>query len=137
MSETTGPQSGYASGNPELLTLRRSPPRERADATRNRAAVLAAAAALFAEHGVQAVSMDAIAAAAVVGKGTLFRGFGDKAGPAEALLDEQERKLQEAILFGPSPLGPGGHDEAPPPRARLRAFVAAYFDYLAGHLDLI
>src|SRR5262249_23620216 len=60
-----------------------------------------------------------------------------KAGLAEALLDEQERKLQEAILFGPSPLGPGGHDEAPPPRARLRAFVAAYFDYLAGHLDLI
>jgi AcrR family transcriptional regulator len=81
--------------------------------------------------------MDAIAAAAGVGKGTLFRRFGDKAGLAEALLDEQERKLQEAILFGPAPLGPGDDGEATAPRERLRAFVAAYFDYLAAHLDLV
>jgi AcrR family transcriptional regulator len=117
--------------------LRSSPPRERADAARNRAVVLDAAAALFREHGVDAVSMDAVAAAAGVGKGTLFRRFGDKSGLAVALLDEQERALQDAILFGSAPLGPGKPDDAPAPRERLRAFVGAYLDYLLDHLPLV
>ncbi|MDI6105048.1 helix-turn-helix domain-containing protein [Actinoplanes sp. NEAU-A12] len=99
--------------------------------------MLNAAAALFRQHGIEAVSMDAIAAAAGVGKGTLFRRFGDKAGLAVALLDEQERSLQEAILFGPAPLGPGTPDDDPGSRERLRAFVAAYVDYLLAHLPLI
>jgi AcrR family transcriptional regulator len=81
--------------------------------------------------------MDAVAAAAGVGKGTLFRRFGDKAGLAVALLDERERELQEAILFGPAPLGPGVADDAPPPGARLHAFVDAYLDYAFSHLDLV
>ena len=117
--------------------MRTSPPKERADAARNRAVVLEAAAALFREHGVDAVSMDAVAAAAGVGKGTLFRRFGDKAGLAVALLDEQERTLQEAILFGPAPLGPGKPGDDPTPRDRLHAFVAAYLDYLLAHLPLV
>src|SRR5215469_18354763 len=100
----TGLQS--ASATP-LELLRRPPPAGRADAARNRAAILAAAALLFAEHGVAEVSMDQVAAAAGVGKGTLFRRFGDKAGLAAALLDEREAELQEAILRGPPPLGPG------------------------------
>lgn len=133
----TGPQSGYASPTDELLGLRTSPPKERADAARNRAVVLEAAAALFREHGVDSVSMDAIAAAAGVGKGTLFRRFGDKAGLATALLDHQERALQEAIMFGPAPLGPGGPDDKPAPRDRLRAFVDAYLDYALDHLALV
>jgi AcrR family transcriptional regulator len=121
----------------ELVTLRTSPPKERADAARNRALVLSAAAALFREHGVDAVSMDSIAAAAGVGKGTLFRRFGDKAGLATALLDEQERTLQEAILFGPAPLGPGRPGDDPTPRERLRAFIDAYLDYLLEHAALV
>jgi len=108
------------------------PPRERADAARNRAAVLAAAARLFAEHGVAGVSMDQVAAAAGVGKGTVFRRFGDKAGLAAALLDARERELQEAILRGPPPLGPGAD-----PADRLAAFADAYLDYLLGHLELV
>ncbi|WP_419248877.1 TetR/AcrR family transcriptional regulator [Streptomyces melanogenes] len=108
------------------------PPKERADAARNRSAVLEAAGRLFAEHGVQAVSMDQIAAAAGVGKGTLFRRFGDKSGLAAALLDARERVLQEAILHGPPPLGPGA-----PADERLTAFIDAYFDYLLEHLALI
>jgi AcrR family transcriptional regulator len=111
--------------------LRASPPRERADAARNRAAVLDAAERLFGEHGVEAVSMDAIAAAAGVGKGTLFRRFGDKAGLAVALLDERERALQQAILSGPPPLGPGA-----PAAQRLQAFFAAYLEHVLAHLDL-
>jgi AcrR family transcriptional regulator len=121
----------------ELLVLRGSPPKERADAARNRAVVLDAADALFREHGVDAVSMDAVAAAAGVGKGTLFRRFGDKAGLAVALLDDQERTLQDAILFGSAPLGPGQPDDDPTPRERLRAFVDAYLDYLLAHLPLV
>jgi AcrR family transcriptional regulator len=135
--KTTGPQSASAGTIEELLVLRASPPRERADAARNRAVVLAAAAKLFRQHGVDGLSMDAVATAAGVGKGTLFRRFGDKAGLAVALLDEQERALQEAILFGPAPLGPGKPGDAPAPRARLRAFVDAYLDYLLDHLDLV
>jgi AcrR family transcriptional regulator len=128
-NDISGPQSGYATP----LELLRSPPsRERADAARNRAAVLEAAARLFAEHGVAAVSMDQVAAAAGVGKGTIFRRFGDKSGLAAALLDAREHALQEAILHGPPPLGPG----AGPPE-RLAAFAAAYLDYLLEHLDLV
>lgn len=136
-TDATGLRSGSATAPAELLVLRSSPPRERADAARNRAAVLDAAAALFATHGVDRVSMDAVAAAAGVGKGTLFRRFGDKAGLAVALLDERERALQEAILFGPAPLGPGGTKDRPAPVERLRAFVSAYLDHALAHLDLV
>lgn len=115
-----------------LELLRTPPPKERADAARNRAAVLEAAARLFAEQGVEAVSMDQVAAAAGVGKGTLFRRFGDKSGLAAALLDARERVLQEAVLHGPPPLGPGAAADE-----RLTAFVDAYFDYLLEYLDLI
>ncbi|WP_174551870.1 TetR/AcrR family transcriptional regulator [Herbidospora mongoliensis] len=127
--DNTGPQS--VSATPVEL-LRTPPVKERADAARNRAAVLEAAARLFAEHGVEAVSMDQVAAAAGVGKGTLFRRFGDKSGLAAALLDARERVLQEAMLHGPPPLGPGATTDA-----RLAAFVDAYFDYLLEYLDLI
>ncbi|MFI6980083.1 TetR/AcrR family transcriptional regulator [Embleya sp. NPDC050154] len=127
--DINGPQS--ASAIP-LDLLRTPPPKERADAARNRAAILEAAAGLFAEQGVAAVSMDQIAAAAGVGKGTLFRRFGDKSGLATALLDARERALQEAVLHGPPPLGPGA-----PAEERLTAFLDAYLDYLLEHLDLI
>lgn len=60
---------------------------ERADALRNREAVLAAADALFAaSSSPHSVSMDDIAAAAGVGKGTLFRRFGDRAGLIGAVI---------------------------------------------------
>ena len=107
-------------------------PRERADAARNRRKVLAAAAALFAERGVANVSMDEVAAAAGVGKGTLFRRFTDKSGLAVALLDELERDLQQRILSGPPPLGPGAAASA-----RLTAFLDAYLDYAEANLDLV
>ncbi|MFE3448242.1 TetR/AcrR family transcriptional regulator [Nonomuraea sp. NPDC059194] len=128
--EITGPQSGSSSEVLEILRSR--PPQERADAARNREKVLAAAARLFADRGVEAVSMDAVAAEAGVGKGTLFRRFGDKSGLAVALLDARERDLQERILSGPPPLGPGAA-----PAERLAAFVEAYLDYLFAHLDLV
>jgi AcrR family transcriptional regulator len=114
------------------LPLSSEKPAERADAARNRRRILAAAEELFAEHGVDAVSMDDVAAAAGVGKGTLYRRFGDKAGLGVAVLDERERDLQEAIVRGAPPLGPGA-----PAGRRLHAFVDAYLDYLRRNHDLI
>ena len=117
---------------PADLAVLGAPVRERADAARNRKRVLDAAAALFAERGADSVSMDDVARAAGVGKGTLYRRFGDKSGLAAALLDDRERELQQAIISGPPPLGPGA-----PPEQRLIAFVAAYLIYVAAHLDVV
>ncbi|MET0233831.1 MAG: helix-turn-helix domain-containing protein [Kibdelosporangium sp.] len=116
----------------ELLQIGAAPPKERADAARNREKILGAAARLFERHGIASVSMDQIAAEAGVGKGTLFRRFGDKSGLAEALLDDQERALQQASLSGPPPLGPDA-----PAAARLVAFVEAYARFLEANLDLV
>lgn len=116
----------------ELLSIGAAPPRERADAARNRVKILDAAERLFARYGVGNVSMDQVAAEAGVGKGTLFRRFGDKAGLAVALLGEREKQLQHEIIQGAPPLGPGAE-----PRQRLKAFLHAYADLLDAHLDLI
>jgi len=109
-----------------------SEPRERADAARNRQKVLEAAACLFAREGAERVSMEAVAAHAGVGKGTLFRRFGDRASLARAVLGESERKLQDALIRGPAPLGPGA-----PPLERLCAFGVAYLEFLERHGELL
>jgi AcrR family transcriptional regulator len=105
---------------------------ERADAARNRLKILEAAARLFAEHGVERVSMDMVAEAAGVGKGTIFRRFGDRASLARTLLDERERRFQDDFIRGEPPLGPGA-----PPTDRLRAFGHRMIDLLEAHGDLI
>jgi AcrR family transcriptional regulator len=127
MNDGTGPQSASQRALPVLGEERP----ERADARRNRLKVLEAADRLFAEQGVKNVSLDAIAAEAGVGKGTVFRRFGDRAGLAVALLDERERELQERIISGPPPLGPGA-----PAVERLAAFVDAYLELLDRHVEL-
>lgn len=128
-SNVNGPQSGSSN---ELPVLDVGVPRERADAARNRTRVLDAAARLFAERGIAGVTMDDVAAAAGVGKGTLYRRFLDKGGLAVALLDQRERELQQRILSGPPPLGPGA-----PPVDRLGAFVREYLAFLDQELDLV
>jgi AcrR family transcriptional regulator len=82
--------------------------KERSDAVRNRETVLAAADALFARHeSPRSVSMDDIAAAAGVGKGTLFRRFGDRTGLIRALFAARIEPLRHSVEAGPAPLGPG------------------------------
>jgi AcrR family transcriptional regulator len=105
---------------------------ERADAARNRVRILAAAERLVAERGASQVSMEAIAAAAGVGKGTLFRRFGDRAGLMHSLLDEREREFQDEMIRGEPPLGPGA-----PPVERLVAFGRRLFEHLEAHGDLL
>jgi AcrR family transcriptional regulator len=122
-------------GRPELLqvgtALEPDEPCLRADAARNRARLLEAAARLVAERGADAVTMEAVAAEACVGKGTVFRRFGDRTGLLTALLDHSEKKFQAAFLTGPPPLGPGA-----PPVERLRAFGCATLRRSADELEL-
>lgn len=105
---------------------------ERADAARNRRKILDAAQRLVATHGPTGLTMDAVAAAAEVGVGTIYRRFVDRAGLAQALLDDQERRFQEAFLRGAPPLGPGA-----PPADRIRAFLHAYVDRLVEEAPLL
>jgi AcrR family transcriptional regulator len=107
------------------------PPRERADAARNRVRLLDAAAELVDAHGAAHVTMEAVAAAARVGKGTLFRRFGDRAGLMLALVDHAEQEYQQSFLSGPPPLGPGA-----PPLERLEAFGVSTIHFLLRYLDL-
>ncbi|MFJ8631933.1 TetR/AcrR family transcriptional regulator [Streptomyces sp. NPDC093568] len=93
----------------------------RKDAARNRAAAFAAADTLFAECGSpDEVTMADIAAAAGVGKATLFRAFGDRTGLIQALCAARLEPLREAVQEGPPPLGPGT-----PPLQRVPALLDA------------
>ncbi|MFI9155163.1 TetR/AcrR family transcriptional regulator [Streptomyces sp. NPDC053367] len=114
-----------------LLGMPEEGPCLRADAARNRAKLLDAAARLIAEHGAAGVTMEAVAAAAQVGKGTVFRRFGDRTGLLNALLDHSERRFQAAFIGGPPPLGPGA-----PPVERLVAFGHAVLRRTVEQLDL-
>jgi AcrR family transcriptional regulator len=105
---------------------------ERADAAANREKVLAAAEKLFKSCDPSTVTMDAVAAEAGVGKGTLFRRFGDRAGLARAVLGRHEIAFQESIIRGAPPLGPGA-----PPLERLIAFGGAYLEFLEAQGSLL
>ena len=105
---------------------------ERADAARNRVRILDAAERLFAEHGPECVSMDDVAREAGVGKGTLFRRFGDRASLARAVLSTHETAFQEAVIRGEPPLGPGA-----PAGERLVAFGRGMLALVDAHRDLL
>ncbi|MGX1885492.1 TetR/AcrR family transcriptional regulator [Streptomyces sp. NPDC055287] len=93
----------------------------RADATRNRDAVLAAADSLFARcESPESVTMADIAAAAGVGKATLFRGFGDRTGLIHALYEMRLAPIRLAAEEGAPPLRP-----ATPPLQRVPALLDA------------
>lgn len=119
---------------PQAGTAPTAPP-ERADAARNRARILSAAERLFSERDPASVTMDDIAKAAGVGRGTLYRRYPDRAAIARALLDEHERALQEKLLRGAPPLGPGEPGgQTPSPGERLAAFYTEMAALLEAHL---
>ncbi|MEU7151274.1 TetR/AcrR family transcriptional regulator [Streptomyces sp. NPDC045470] len=106
--------------------------KERVDAARNREAVLAAADALFARSdSPRGVSMDDVAAAAGVGKGTLFRRFGDRTGLIRALVEARIEPLRQAVESGPAPLGP-----ATPPHERVPALLDAVLGFKLANRHL-
>ena len=106
--------------------------RERADAVRNRRAILAATEDLLTRYRPDQVSVERIAAAAGVGKGTVFHRFGSRNGLMVELMRERATALSEAVADGPPPLGPGA-----PARERLLAFLDAIYDVVSRNKGLI
>ena len=86
-----------------LVVPLEAPRVERADAVRNRLHLLAAARQMLAEQGADKLTMDGLAERACLGKGTVFRRFGTRAGIFQALLDDDERAFQQRVLSGSRP----------------------------------
>jgi polyketide synthase 12 len=108
-----------------------APPAERADAARNRLHLLATARQMLAEQGADRLTMDGLAERAGLGKGTVFRRFGTRAGIFQALLDDDERAFQQQVLAGPPPLGPGAT-----PLERLVAYGRARAGFLIRRREI-
>ena len=108
-----------------------APRAERADAVRNRRHLLATARQMLAAQGANHLTMDGLAERAGLGKGTVFRRFGTRAGIFQALLDDDERAFQEQVFSGPPPLGPGAA-----PLDRLIAYGRARVGFLIGHREI-
>jgi AcrR family transcriptional regulator len=117
---------------PRLLPLIGAPAPERRDAARNRARLLGAAKELVERDGAHAVTMDAVASAAGVGKGTLFRRFESREGLMAAVLDHSESEWQAQVMSGPPPLGPGAE-----PWERLLVFGRTRLETTLLHAELI
>ncbi|MEO3863191.1 helix-turn-helix domain-containing protein [Acrocarpospora sp. B8E8] len=114
-----------------VLPLVGAPRAERADAVRNRRQLLATAREMLAEQGVDKLTMDALAERACLGKGTVYRRFGTRAGIFVALIEDDEQIFQEQLLSGPPPLGPGA-----PPLDRLIAYGRARVAFLIEHREI-
>ncbi|GAA1997257.1 TetR/AcrR family transcriptional regulator [Microbacterium ulmi] len=104
---------------------------ERADAARNRIALIATAREMLTDVGIDKITMDALAERSGLGKGTVFRRFGTRSGIFMALLGEGERDFQERVQSGPPPLGPGAE-----PLDRLIAFGRARLRFLQENRDI-
>jgi polyketide synthase 12 len=108
-----------------------APHAERADAARNRLHLLTTARQMLAERGPDRLTMDGLAERAGLGKGTVFRRFGTRAGIFQALLDDDERDFQQQVLSGPPPLGPGAA-----PLERLIAYGRARAGFIVGRREI-
>jgi AcrR family transcriptional regulator len=131
-------EEGFAMGRP-LPIVSSAPgaapattqPGERKDAARNRKKILDAARKLLRTRGLDGVCMDELAAAAGVGKGTLYRRFTDKFALFRALLDDAEIALQERAR---------ARFDLPkdaPPALRLQTAWDAFVDFVVDHAHVL
>ncbi len=109
-----------------------SPRPKRADAVRNREHLLAVAREVLTERGTAGITMDGLAERAGLGKGTVFRAFGTRAGIFRALLEADEIAFQTDVMQGEPPLGPGAD-----PVQRLIAYGRARSTFLMNHRELM
>lgn len=108
---------------------------ERSDAARNRRVILRTARTLFEERGVTCVTMEEIARASGVGKGTLYRRFPHKGFLCQALLDEPTRHLQEQTLEILREPGTSALEKLDDFLDRLVAFTVENLDLLYGGIE--
>lgn len=105
---------------------------QREAAARSESAIVEAARRLLRTAPAADVDVRDIARAAGVGVGTVYRRFGDKAGLLAAVVGDDERALQDSVLSGSAPLGPGA-----PPSDRLRAFLSALAELTDENLNVL
>ncbi len=105
---------------------------ERADAVRNRRAILAATEELLATHRPRDVSIEQVAAAAGVGKGTVFHRFGSRMGLRTALMIRARPGADRGRDLRAATAGAGGR----PDRERLLAFLDAVIEVVGRNKSL-
>ena len=98
----------------------------RADAQRNRDRILAVAARMFADQGLDA-TFDRIAKEAGVGTGTLYRNFPTRGALIEAAYRSELARLCDAV---PELLA------AAPPHEALRAWMGRFIDYATAKIGM-
>src|SRR5580704_14689078 len=91
----------------------------------SRAAILKAAVAEFADHGIAGARTDAIARAANVNKALLYYYFRDKDALYEAVLDHVFGGLRARVV--------PALESKLPPRQKMLEYLGAYFDYIAAN----
>lgn len=106
------------------------PKRERRDAIENRERLLEVAKALFAAQGIENTTMQAIAQAAGVGQGTLYRHFADKVALCQALIKEDLAAFRARV-------GARLDDATTSPLARLDLLIVEKNRLTEGHLPLL
>jgi AcrR family transcriptional regulator len=124
--------SDQSEGPPPRSPHRREDRRRlRVDAARNHTRLLSAAARIARERGLKHLTMEAVASTAGVGKGTVFRRFGDRAGLLQALLQGSEDTFQAAHLSSLEPADCRGTAIE-----QLRAFGVAAIRRYAEEMEL-
>lgn len=115
----------------ELMTAT-EPRSKQVQDPKKREAILEAALHIFARRGIADTDVQLIATDARVGKGTIYRYFGNKRALFLAVADEVQRRLEEAILalFD----DPDIPDE---PEELMRAAARAYSGFFRAHPDAI
>ncbi|MFL6125715.1 TetR/AcrR family transcriptional regulator [Actinophytocola sp.] len=104
----------------------------RQDAARNRRAILLATEELLTRHRPDEVTIEQVAAAAGVGKGTVFHRFGSRMGLMVELMRERALEIGERVKSGEPPLGPGA-----PPKERLLAFLSLVVEVVGRNKGLM
>jgi polyketide synthase 12 len=99
---------------------------------RNHERLIAVAREVVAEQGAGGITMDGLAERAGLGKGTVFRAFGSRAGIFRDLLGTDEIAFQQRVMQGEPPLGPGAA-----PVQRLVAYGRARYAHLMDHVQIM
>jgi AcrR family transcriptional regulator len=107
-------------------------PREEARKARHefyRAHILAAAEAVFADHGFESAKLQDISERAGLSMGTIYAIFPGKDDLFRAILDDKGREMLDLVRVVAA--------REQPPLARLHALIEAYIDYFVAHPDFL